>query len=560
MAIVPEYVYEILRLYRQEVEVWFMEQWYTQLLRQTPGHILVRVQQHVDLRGIEQVCSAYRHHSGAGCQPSYRIAVLVRALLVKYVDQQSLRQTEKALRQDLLVKWFVGLRPLEPVPDHTTLYRFERWVRTHQPRLYFRTVLEQIDQDFPAEGGQVQIGDTFAMHARAAQEGLVRRLRHTSRCLWREVGYGPAGAGPAWQAVFGAADEPNWCYLNVRQREARQETTVRGVWQLLQQLRPWLPGVDEPHRARGAARLAELEKILRDTYQLICDVQGQLQQVQRLAESKQGDYQIYGANDPQATLRNHGGKQVLGYNIALSITPRGIIREIQAATGAEPDQAAVARLLEQQRQHGQPCPHKLLFDQAASAGRTRAQVRQVSAGQTQLVARLTTPTTGARFGPEAFSLEPSGTQLTCPQQRVTKASFRASDRDGRIFEFRARACGDCPVWTACRDPAAKPDGPRRVFISDYQEEIRQAQAYNQSQSFAAEMKLRPLVERTILMLTHYDGLRQAQGCGRACADFQAKMGATARNLRTWLPFHEAFARLPAPADNHRSPADSPTVP
>jgi len=48
------------------------------------------------------------------------------------------------------------------------------------------------------------------------------------------------------------------------------------------------------------------------------------------------------------------------------------------------------------------------------------------------------------------------------------------------------------------------------------------------------MKQRPLVERVIFMLTHYDGARRARSRGVGRADFQAKMCATARNLRTWL--------------------------
>jgi hypothetical protein len=128
----------------------------------------------------------------------------------------------------------------------------------------------------------------------------------------------------------------------------------------------------------------------------------------------------------------------------------------------------------------------------------------------------------------------------CPQQHSSNAHFRAS-RDGDIYEFSAKSCADCPLWNDCRDPQARLTGPRRVFISDYQDEIRQAQAYNQTPQFKQEMKQRPLVERVIFMLTHYDGARRARGRGLDRADFQVKMSATARNLRTWLNFWQRKA-------------------
>jgi hypothetical protein len=48
------------------------------------------------------------------------------------------------------------------------------------------------------------------------------------------------------------------------------------------------------------------------------------------------------------------------------------------------------------------------------------------------------------------------------------------------------------------------------------------------------MKLRPGIERIIFELTHYNGARQARRVGLDNADWQAKMNATAYNLKHWL--------------------------
>jgi hypothetical protein len=75
---------------------------------------------------------------------------------------------------------------------------------------------------------------------------------------------------------------------------------------------------------------------------------------------------------------------------------------------------------------------------------------------------------------------------------------------------------------------------RQVFISDYREQVLAAQAYNQSEEFTRDMKLRPGIERIIFELTHYNGARQARRVGLDNADWQAKMNATAYNLKHWL--------------------------
>ena len=75
---------------------------------------------------------------------------------------------------------------------------------------------------------------------------------------------------------------------------------------------------------------------------------------------------------------------------------------------------------------------------------------------------------------------------------------------------------------------------RQVFISDHRPLVEAAKAYNQTDDFKADMKLRPLIERIIAALTRYNGARRARSRGTPKADFQAKMNATAANIKRWL--------------------------
>ena len=539
MSILPQIPEVIITENLDQLQAWFSKRLFGQIVKNAPRHLLVRVKNRLDIGPIVKACQAYQHQSGPGTKAKYTLDQFVLALLVKYLYNLSLRDVEERLWHDLVVKWFVGYELFEEVMDHSTLERFEQWVNEQQHRLYFDEILKQFDADYPKERGSLQIGDTFGMKANAASEGIVTLLRHTSRCILAEIA---RWAVPDYERIleeldqvslFGSGGE-TWEYLqDEKHRDERRLKTVQGVFQLLKLIKPLLEGWQEPLQSRANLRLEDLAKILADEFKLTLDDAGKPTQVSVLPQKEKGAYRLCSATDPDATCRNHGHNHTVGYNIGLAITPQNIIREIQAATGAEPDQAGVARLISEQIEHQDLCPHKFLYDQAAGAGKTRAEVAKVSDGRTQLVANVPPSTTKGRFGPDDFHFTPESA-LQCPNLKIATQVSPAGNRDGTIYSFSAKVCQGCPLWEQCREAKASPKGCRRVFISTYQEEIRQAKEYNQLPIFQEEMKLRPLVERMIFVLTNYDGARNARGRGIQRADFQAKMCAAARNLRTWM--------------------------
>ena len=137
------------------------------------SHYLVQLTQHLDCTPLEQACATYQHTAGPGNHATHTVPRLVRALLVKYLRNLSLRELEDDIRTNLASKWFVGYSPFEAGPDHSTLERFEQWVIAHQARTFFDAVLRQIDQDCRRSASQPQIGDTYALRANAAQETLI---------------------------------------------------------------------------------------------------------------------------------------------------------------------------------------------------------------------------------------------------------------------------------------------------------------------------------------------------------------------------------------------------
>jgi IS5 family transposase len=260
------------------------------------------------------------------------------------------------------------------------------------------------------------------------------------------------------------------------------------------------------------------------------------QEIER-SQPVKGAYRLGSATDPDATYRVHGaGKSDLGYNVNLLVS-KHFVRDTQVTTGAQPDASILTDMLQTQSDLHQLFPSKVIYDMAAGTGKMRHLVALASHHLTQLVAAL--PLTGRRnrshgFGPEHFALSANGLALTCPNHVTSVIAYRSGSGDGRDFRFLSAQCRNCPLCSQCRPPASDSAHMRLVFISDYRPEVEAARLYNSSTTYQADMKQRFVVEQSIAALVRHNGGRRARRCGLLNADFQAKMNATAFNLKRWV--------------------------
>jgi hypothetical protein len=535
------------------------------LLKRCHNHLLVKLDSYLDFGPIEAACASYRHSSGPGTSKFYPVPVLVRCLLVEYLYDLSLRQLEQRLYSDMLVRWFVGLPTLGDVPDHSTLERFETWVCEHHRRIYADTVLKQIDEAFPQSRKLNQVGDTYAMLANAAEEELITRLRHTATCLLREsVQSMPTQLTPtvsrfAWHKLFGVPKEKLGCLLDKKQRQQRIQDVVLAAHDLQQRFSATLQAYPSQEYPEVRLWVGYLGKIIHDEVTLLTEADAEGHRIHiRTAQERRNDpdtsLRIGSATDPEATYRMHGDQEEdikFGYNIQVSASTDGFIRETQAYTGAVSDQAGIAPLIAAQVEYQGTCPPKLIYDQAAGSGKARADIDLASHGQTQLVSRLLPyDKNAARFGPYDFTLSDDGQTLTCPAGKQSSTAYPSGTGDGRNFRFFACQCWlnaeppthmkdadltqRCPLWEICRDNRQGPGAMRQAFISDYRNYVLDSKEYNQTEAFQAEMKQRPLIERIIFEVTHYNGARHCRRRGVDHADWQARMCSVSYNLKLWM--------------------------
>jgi IS5 family transposase len=522
---------------------WFNDEMMRRLLLRAPDHFLVRLNTELDFGPLEKACADYHHQSGPGAPATHTVPRLVRALLVKYLLDLSLRQLERSIQWDLLAKWFVGYALFEAGPDHATLARFEQWVIEYQQRTFFDEVLAQIDLEFPEEREKAQMGDTYAMRAHAASESLTGLLRHACQLLLNaleqadENGLAQVKGQLDLAALFGAEDETKEFRLDRSERKERLQQTVIAAAHCLEQVERYL--ATPPYLAVEARQavtfwLDILAKILADEVTIDRNQEGEITSAQELPKKKKGSYRIASAADPDATFRVHGESIDFGYNVNLAATDT-FIREIRADTGSQPDAVAIPDLLTAQQTHHDLTPGKFIYDQAAGTGKSHADVEKATHGQTQLVAPLVNyQQNNQRFGPDDFTLAPDGHTLTCPNHEVSYTAYRSQSGQGRNFRFSAHQCADCPLAQLCRSDQVAGDRMRQVFISDHRSALAKARTYAQSDECQEDLKLRSTVERIIANLVRYHGARYARRRGRIHSDFQAKMNAMAFNIRQWM--------------------------
>ncbi|MBE2200823.1 MAG: transposase [Anaerolinea sp.] len=93
---------------------------------------------------LEIACANFHKQNGMGCPITHPVSRLVRAHLIRYLYDYSLRGTQAAIREHIPVKWFVRCPLHSAAISYSSLGRFETYVCEHQPHLFFDTVLSQI--------------------------------------------------------------------------------------------------------------------------------------------------------------------------------------------------------------------------------------------------------------------------------------------------------------------------------------------------------------------------------------------------------------------------------
>ncbi len=531
---VPPFVLALLARWLEPLLSWLSALVSRAVLARCRSHPLVRLAQTYDPSPVIAACAPYHHAAGPGATPTYPVALLVRAEIVRvWAGSCSDPALEQLLASDLVARWFVGLTLLGPTPDHSTLNRFHAWLTLHQPRALFADVLAFLDRVDPEDPATTpQIVDTFALQSAAAPTSiavLLWRLCGQLVDLW--LAHAPADLQPALPPLdLGPLHRPPPAYTRA-QHQAQLGAAVTLATRLSADLTPHLATLDPALRGALHGLLEMLHKVVSD--ETSSDAQGQV--VERPVKEK-GHYRLASAQDVEATFRKHDADDVVfGYNAALSTTATRI-RAAVVATGSASDSVAPVAVLHQQREAGLALPREVVMDQAGGWGKTRAAVDVVSEGQTQMVALI--PQAGGadltRFTPADFPVSPDGASCRCPNGVVSTTAYASGEGDGVHFRFTAKQCAGCPLWERCRTPESKPSSHRTVYASPYHAHLRAGAAFNTTERGKLLLRGRWQVEPAVAWLVRYDGCRRARRVGQAAAQCQLYQACAMRNLWRYL--------------------------
>jgi hypothetical protein len=539
---VPPVLFALLAPYLAPLLTWLSDQFCARMLQDERDHPLVQIAQHYDLTSVIDQCAAYYHTSGAGAPPTYTVAQLVRAEVVRaYAGSCSSPALTSHLRTNLLARWFVGLPLFGPTPSPDTLERFHGWLCTHHPDALFRDVLAFLDRVDPEDPTTTpQIVDTFALQSPAAPQSpavVLMRLTAKLASLW--LALHPADEWPVLPPDLDLHRLRTARASRSKEKGQRQLAhAVATARQVIAALEPLVPLADDPLPEMLPPIIAQIEQVI--AAETTTDAAGQVHE--KTKKAADDTYRIVSATDPEATFRKHTGHPaVLGYNATISVTATRI-RAVVAPTGSTPDSETPELILKQLHEHEQPFPDYMIMDRAGGQGKTRARVHAVSDGKTQMVAHLT-PAGGAdstRFGPADFRATydceaDAVTSVRCPAGQTTTHLYRSGTGDGVRARFTvAEHCDGCALWEKCRPPDGKDDSHRTVFISDYHHQLRAAVTFNASAEGQALLATRWRVEPVVSWLVQYQGCRRARRVGQAAAQFQLQQASAVRNLLLWL--------------------------
>ena len=504
-------------------------------------HWLSRLEEVLDLSEIEKKCAGYHKGQGKGSAVDHPVPRLLRGLLLKYLLNLSYRQTEETIDCNIFFKLWVGYGLFDPPFDHVTLQRFETWVQQHHGRMIFDEILKQIRKVCEEDRQYV---DTYAMVARAATSGLIELLRDMSERLLRSL---EKVSGKLREEVEGQLkleqlrkqDGEKLSGLLTKEEFAIRLNEVGGQVLKLVEIVTGLfnEGLLTEEEHGGVLEwLNYLKKVIADELEVKED------QIKELPLEKKGSYRIAGANDPEATLRNHGKNVANGYNVLISTNGK-VVYEVQVETGSTPDNVALPKMLANLRyyQHGY-VPKRLIGDRAFGTGKTQAEVSKVTDGQTEVWAY--SPNYSDRS--DRYSINDCEViwlddkpRVTCPNGKTTDRCYKHGSGDGYQCRFTVKDCEGCPKIKECRGVDGNPKGNRVFFLSYYRDHVEHAKERNKTPEFKKELRGRSVVERVIYNLTNIHGGRVAKAVGKAKAEFQARMVATAFNIRQFIRMQPA---------------------
>lgn len=454
--------------------------------------------------------------------------LLAMALLLQFHRDLSDREMERACMYDLEVKYALGLRLDERPFDHSSLGDFRQRLLTHgKEKLLFDRILARLVEEKLIEKEEIQRIDATHIIADVAIPSMVQLVKKgTHEVLKALKGQHPT----VYQAISEQIDVSGYTRETVNQEsEGRnsEEKRKKKLVEVVQDARVVLQHAVDLKASRSLRKRIELlQRILQQHLEV--DARGVPKEKEKA--QKPPDLLVSPIDEDARYGMKSEKKRFVGYKANVTETVKSrFITNVTAMRGNRRDGDAAVAAVEEQHPHGLT-PAKLIGDAAYSDGAYRKALQQQG---TQLVAPLRARNTRTRavYPKSMFTYDEEHQTVTCPQGVTTHESYYDRRHKLRMFHFPMTACKACVVKAQCTN--AK-EGRRTIGISPSHHDLLEAERYNLTPAFKADMKLRPVIEGTHSEMKRYHGLRRARYRGLCKVALQCYLTAAVVNIKRWI--------------------------
>jgi hypothetical protein len=480
--------------------------------------------------------SLYTQNNGRMSVPP---SILAKALLLQSHDRVSDEEAADRARFDIRWKVALGIGIDDAPFVKSTLQSFHARLVLHQAeQAIFQRSIDAAKGSGLLKSRKLKVAlDTTPIFGKGAVKDTYNLLADGIRQLVRALAFLSGQAPEDWarehdlSRYYGTSikGEAEIDWDNKAARQAFLDGIVVDAERLLavaERVRAgWQPDSAESGRIDEAAGL--LKQLLAQDVER--NTEGQTVLKDGVARDR-----VPSVTDPQMRHgRKSASRKFTGHKGAIAVdTASGVITAAGVLAGNAPDSTDALELVQETRRNTGCEVAKVIGDCAYGDGATRRAFKEQGC---ELVVKVPRGGKPGYYAKGDFKIDLERDEVTCPAGQTTRKwklkkvgrGVRGECVAVKQFEFAAEQCRGCAHYRQC--VSSKLGKGRSVVLHPEEGLLQEARAYQETQAFREDTKLRQVVEHRLARLVQL-GIRKARYFGRLKTKWQLLLAAAVANL------------------------------
>lgn len=487
-----------------------------------------RLDKETDFSIIRKRVEYLYSHTG---QPALCPERMFKAELVQYFEDLSDREMEREARFNIRIKSFLGMNIDDYSFDHSSLNDFRERLGEELHKELFNELLEQIfgkGITSKKERGYLDAAHVIADIAipttiqlvNQSVKKLLNLIKRKDKIIYQALGFD----------VKNINDKQIEYKIDNSEKRKRLVKAVRLAHEVLNKISKYLNEFSDSNRPLIEKQISILKRILNENIEI------KKKKIEE-KEEKPGD-RLVSTHDPDARRSAKSNKKPFtGYKVNIIKNKSGFITNMDTRRGNIQDNIEAAKPVKEQKLEHEISPPEIGADTLFGSGENR---RTFQAYGIKLVAPLPKKSKTEFYSNEEFEYDEENHSLKCPTGNVTEKFI--FDKRGYTFSFGKNTCNECPLRKQC----TKNKNGRKVFITQYYEEIQEAKEFNQTDEYKEIMNGRKGIEPKIAEMKRFHGMTRAKFRGLKRFSIQVWLTGIVVNLKRMITLlYPKVARAPS---------------